>query len=1029
MNAIAPGLKIGDQVVQGQKLGEVGGRGANSADDYPNHLHFAVIYDNADLTLNYNGAPAVVDGNWGKYINPICFISNDYLKQNNIQLTFQNSKACTATCDLNGKCSMYPNVQSQAYKFCDLYGNVLPSNKFCQLSSNSDWKISNMNVYPAKVSGDQTVNIQLTIENSGDSCATVYPDIEILDSNNLRVPGSDSWDWQIDKVDVYKKNNIIAFENTAPISCSFDTNAQNAADARKNGRCVLLAPSDNSVMKYKVVAIAKDVKGRVVSTKDFATTIEITKPQSSNVQQNTAASNAQTDSTVTSASQSSLTSAEQKKFDKVKSILESNKLPDGTSYIQYIEKISALDNVPKEIALGVITQESSGSLASVSSAGATGLGNVMPATFNGLKFDNKCTWEQYKSDAACQIRASVSYLKQLYDEINGRTIYYKCAAYCYDAGSTRVCQEAVDFQYTGWEAVLRRYNGAHDYSPKQQTSGCTGSPDFLYVPHVMRWANAWGYTQAATYKTVSKDEIMKGVIGTFYFKPSFDVKIGLDLSVFSNLSDFMNSTAKKCAATSATVGKGQCIDNAIAEFNKDVASKYSGISLTRDCESSSDEKTADSVIESIEDCASSNDVNCQCTLPQTQSGMMIHIEGNSGYTLFSKIAKDNSFNIMSYQTFFNDQDKAQVSQDISLDALKVYKVKDGFKIGSVGNQNSNFCQSTKNEFKMCLKTGYDVSVMDNGKISEKNILLKFAISIRDALAPAPIAGLDLFNKLHSHDSVVVTWTPGKEKDIIRYNIYLGDSANDFSKSTDNYRQKLPYRGFNIPNKEYDIYDNIKFSDEPECSLNYDPNNNPYCKFLYNAIDKDGNNVKIELVDNKLYYLQNIDKFLYILDGNDAYNKLSDKKNKFIAVTAIDSDGNEINNTKDGEKISLNNNLKSILVKDLLEPGLVKPDIVLQPQSSGTKIALSWTKQGIYVDGKSIAGSPLVKYNVYKTLGDCTDGEFKQIGTATPELTAQDITASFIIPKLPNMQMDYCIYVTSSIEGKQYMEGFGKKIIV
>jgi hypothetical protein len=147
------------------------------------------------------------------------------------------------------------------------------------------------------------------------------------------------------------------------------------------------------------------------------------------------------------------------------------------------------------------------------------------------------------------------------------------------------------------------------------------------------------------------------------------------------------------------------------------------------------------------------------------------------------------------------------------------------------------------------------------------------------------------------------------------------------------------------------------------------------------------------------------------------------------VTAIDSDGNEINNTKDGEKISLNNNLKSILVKDLLEPGLVKPDIVLQPQSSGTKIALSWTKQGIYVDGKSIAGSPLVKYNVYKTLGDCTDGEFKQIGTATPELTAQDITASFIIPKLPNMQMDYCIYVTSSIEGKQYMEGFGKKIIV
>jgi hypothetical protein len=234
---------------------------------------------------------------------------------------------------------------------------------------------------------------------------------------------------------------------------------------------------------------------------------------------------------------------------------------------------------------------------------------------------------------------------------------------------------------------------------------------------------------------------------------------------------------------------------------------------------------------------------------------------------------------------------------------------------------------------------------------------------------------------------------------------------------------------NIPNKEYDIYNDIRFSDEPECSLNYNSDNDPYCKFLYDAIDKDGNNVKIKLMDNKLYYLQNPDRFLYILDGNDAYNKLADKKNKFIAVTAIDSDGNEINNTKAGEKIVLNNNLKQILVKDLLEPGLIKPSIVMQPQSSGQKVSLSWKRPEIYADGASMATKPLIKYSIYKLLGNCVDDEFKDIKGFTPELTVQDVTASLAIPKLPNMQMDYCIYVTSSIESRQYMKGFGKKVVV
>ena len=506
------------------------------------------------------------------------------------------------------------------------------------------------------------------------------------------------------------------------------------------------------------------------------------------------------------------------------------------------------------------------------------------------------------------------------------------------------------------------------------------------------------------------------------------------MNIMDQLVDFMNKTVKRCAGISATTGKDQCINDSIIEFNKDISSSYvnSGIDmqLTRDCESSPQEKSADWTVENIEDCASTDDVNCQCSLPNIQSSIMLHLESSDESTIFTFKGDNNakSFNIESYQTFLNDKNSAIASADINLNSLKIFKTADGLKIGS---QFQRSCQPLKNKFKLCLKSGYTTSVFENNKLVDKDIIIRFAVLIRDNAPPAPITGLELYNKLHSQNDVMVTWTPGIEKDIVRYVLYLGDSQSDFATSTDAIRQKLSnYRGLNIPNKEYEVYKDIRISDEPECFLANDSSNKPYCKFLYMAIDKDGNNVKIELSDNKLYYLSAQNKFLYILDGKDESNKLSDNKNKFIAVTAIDSDGNEINNTKADEKIELNKNLKQILVKDLLEPGFINFAYEIKPVEDGEKISVSWDKPANFIDGTKISAVD-VDYNLYLLLGNCQDNELNDLTKALkPDQSTKNLAADIKVAKPPaGVRLDYCLYVISELSGKQYMKGFAKKVLV
>ena len=298
MNKIDPSIKIGLSVSQGQKIGEVGGRGGSgSPAEYPNHLHFAVINSNADVTLNYQGAPAVIDGNWGKYINPACFISNDYLAKNNIKLDINtDSKSCSLTCDRSGmKCVIDNSVSSPFYKFCDIYGNIVKPVS-CQTKDNHEWKISNMKISSDKLSGDETLKIVLSIENDGTDCVTVFATPKFrIEQKFLTTPinaftpvkniGPDhkiefAPAKQDNGADVYKKSDAIKFVDTQEFTCTFSTDKTFVEQEQAKNDCVLLAPSDDSSYEYNIIEGAVDLKGYNGKTVGgLSLGINVTKPK------------------------------------------------------------------------------------------------------------------------------------------------------------------------------------------------------------------------------------------------------------------------------------------------------------------------------------------------------------------------------------------------------------------------------------------------------------------------------------------------------------------------------------------------------------------------------------------------------------------------------------------------------------------------------------------------------------------------------------------------------------------------------
>jgi hypothetical protein len=101
--------------------------------------------------------------------------------------------------------------------------------------------------------------------------------------------------------------------------------------------------------------------------------------------------------------------------------------------------------------------------------------------------------------------------------------------------------------------------------------------------------------------------------------------------------------------------------------------------------------------------------------------------------------------------------------------------------------------------------------------------------------------------------------------------------------------------------------------------------------------------------------------MHIIDSSNPLNELITNQEVFVGVTAVDSNGNEINNEHELEKFTNGKNLVSIIVKDLLEIGFIKINNY-NPVGLDNKLVISWEEPTIYIDG-----SPITDINILNSI--------------------------------------------------------------
>jgi hypothetical protein len=136
----------------------------------------------------------------------------------------------------------------------------------------------------------------------------------------------------------------------------------------------------------------------------------------------------------------------------------------------------------------------------------------------------------------------------------------------------------------------------------------------------------------------------------------------------------------------------------------------------------------------------------------------------------------------------------------------------------------------------------------------------------------------------------------------------------------------------------------------------------YCIFTYTVTDIDGTVKKILLEDNKAYYIEDKKKFVYILNGTDTLNKLSDNVEKYILVTAVDVDSNEIDNVDAEQKITKGQNMLSITPQDQVASGFTTASLAWD--ITKTKLIVTFNRPKIYIDGTPLSNSIPITYQIY-----------------------------------------------------------------
>ncbi len=191
----------------------------------------------------------------------------------------------------------------------------------------------------------------------------------------------------------------------------------------------------------------------------------------------------------------------------------------------------------------------------------------------------------------------------------------------------------------------------------------------------------------------------------------------------------------------------------------------------------------------------------------------------------------------------------------------------------------------KNIHKFCVtnkKKQFYVSDKIKNKVELKNPVIKFAAYIED-FSPPPVENIGVRDKLVDDNSVIIKWDKSKDNDVAKYNIYYGKSELNLfdEKLLSEIKRK---QGFG----KKELADDAEPIEIKALVLNnceFDPEKK-------GCVYATGNPEGIILEKEKLYFFKEPLKeyYLYILP-------VEDNADYDFSVTAVDKNGNEIDNVK------------------------------------------------------------------------------------------------------------------------------------
>lgn len=654
-------------------------------------------------------------------------------------------------------------------------------------------------------------------------------------------------------------------------------------------------------------------------------------------------------------------------------------------YDEYIYEEADKKNVDVALIKAIITQESKGDKDAISPTGCKGLGQIC---------------QEHKGvdlfDAEQNIIITVGYIRWLLESFKEYSNGMKFAIASYNGGIGLISAaiEKTGQKDPSWEEtaaqltpeLLKLFSPYNKWTEKQveaKINEITG-----YVEKVTMYYRAWG----GIISTSVISGVMGERIGTHYVKPSFNQDINYNLNSFIDIQNIVKNRIVSVCSSYEDIK--ECVEEQIGELNNQPGYKYS-----LNCDESH-EKIFYDFVENYQDCFESQDDDCVCSFSYDFDGnynldgdYKIKLEGVDGETVIAlteppynyvEVFENRLIENIEFLFGYKDNKLEKLEGDRrgfnwAYDKeIKLYKSNNQLFFINPKEysdyEGKRECKLNKKNFKFCVETGERFLVYDEvmDKTDVRPIQIKFAFYFRDTLPPPPLEKVEVIAQEYADKSLVVRWEESSAKDTNRYRIY--HSKDDFSlEPMDWIRENVPYIELNTEDQNDEFGEIISWT--PECNPQ-----DGYCRFYY-----EGEKTNAPLADGILYYLDNSERYFYVL-------RLEEEGTYNVVVTAVDVDGNEIDNENPEQKIKLYDNMHYAEAKDRLAPGLVTPNAFKIGEGADQKIKITWHEPVFDIDGSAL--DVVEYYAIYYT----TNPFFRDTANG---MTFLDTTRELFIEKPKN----------------------------